>query len=103
MKSTQRTTTTQGRTRPMAMAAGKHVGRTPPRLWVAAGVVATGVLRAALALAEPASEAPTPDGGLGRVFSVLAAIAFVFGFGRQVRNWWKRRDREKRLAADRRR
>lgn len=53
--------------------------------------------------AEAPTEPPTPDGGLGRVFGVLASIAFVFGFGRQVRNWWKRRNRQRRLDAERRR
>lgn len=67
-----------------------------------------GLALLAIALAVPAwAEAPaeplTPDGGMGRVFGVLASIAFVFGFGRQVRNWWKRRNRQRRLDAERRR
>jgi len=55
------------------------------------------------AWAEASPEPLTPDGGMGRVFGVLASIAFVFGFGRQVRNWWKRRNRQRRLDAERRR
>ncbi len=68
---------------------------------VQAGAVASGWLWSTVAWAQTPPEAPTPDGGLGRVFGVLASIAFVFGFGRQVRNWYKRRDREKRLQAER--
>ncbi len=51
-----------------------------------ASLVAHGLLWSLHALAQTPPEAPTPDGGLGRVFGVIASIAFVFGFGRQVRN-----------------
>jgi hypothetical protein len=68
---------------------------------VQVGTVASGWLWSTLALAQTPPEAPTPDGGLGRVFGVMASIAFVFGFGRQVRNWYKRRARDKRLQAER--
>lgn len=79
--------------------------RSPLRvLWrcLAATCLAS-LLYALPVLADTPAEPPTPDGGLGRVFGVLASIAFVVGFGRQVRNWWKRRNRQRRLDAERKR